>query len=158
MNIESINKQHTVAGLPAQQALTLRDWRKLGRHIKQAKHSLEAMRYGNTDTLERTMRSIGKIQAMRPEALDGGAGLQAYILAGLWQVYARLETDGTDDAHYMLTDRPQTRDVPIVSEADRVRGWMFFKPGARVERIMPDSKYPNPEDQYAILKAYELFK
>lgn len=156
-SIDTMTQIPTVSGLPTKAAVSLRDWRKLERHIKQAKQSLANMDKGNTDRIERTMRSIAKIQAMRPEALDGGAGLKAYVLAGLWDVYARLELEGLDDSHYMLTDRPQTKEVKIVSEADRVRGWVFYKPGRKVERIFRDSAY-SAEDQYLILSAYEKFK
>lgn len=135
-----------------------RDGRKLGVHLSKIRVCWKMRLIGTNEPCNRILGSIDKVSKLSPTALDGGGKLKQEFINALWTVYGMIETQGTDDSHYMLTDRPQPRTLPIISQADYHQGWVFYKPRNRIERVLKDSRYNDMEDQYALLKAYELFK
>lgn len=102
--------------------MTSRDKAKVGSIIQRAVNTLGRAWHGTTESSQTLMNMVEKVQSLKPEALDGGAELQAEIIGVLWTLYAQSEAIGEDDAHYLVSDLPCN---------EYQHGLMFYKPRKR---------------------------
>ncbi len=147
--------------VPVRAELTLRDCGKLDKVITTMRSNLARTKQGNSERIKYLANTIERVQKMTDTALDG-EGLRETVIDELWNLYAKIETMGKDDAHY-FEDLPCNEYQSLKPNAKRgAQGVIFhngrrgadsrpFKPSERWKRIIPDSIYPDPEDQWALL-------
>ena len=82
-----------------------RDRKKLGKVLHQAMEYDKRKGYGNTEATTRVLAIIEKVKKLNPKAFTT-KGLIDDIIVRLWLVYADIEANGLDNAHYQVTDLP----------------------------------------------------
>ncbi len=154
---------HVRVALPDVDSMTDRDKRKVSKYMLTLTSQLAKKRIAqvNTVRLETVTSVIERVQGLALNAFDD-TGLQAALLQALWHLYARIEIRGTDDSHWnesLPVDEYQSLNPNGKRGA---QGFMFhngtkgqdkgsFNAKQRIARFLPDSKYPDPLDQYALL-------
>jgi hypothetical protein len=146
--------------------MTIRDAGKLSKVFTIAAYNLKSSASGNSQRIASIANTIGRVQALQAGALDDQS-LQGQVVAGLWQLYSKVETLGLDDAHHNESLPCDDRQSFSANSKRGAIGVLFhkgrksadkrhgFKPAEKWNRILPDSIYPNPEDQWALLSVYD---
>ena len=155
--------------MPVKAELSARDARKLSKLITVMAYNLnDKVQYlGTSARVKSVCNVIEKIGKLKAGALDDRDLLQS-ITAELWRLYARIETKGMDDAHFSENLPCDDRQTLNPNGKRGAQGVVFhngrkgadnrktgFKSSEKWKRIMPDSKYPDPLDQYALLSLCE---
>ena len=130
--------------------------------IMSKKSNRNRLKAGNSERIKSVANVIDTVQKMKATAVDQSGLLEAVHIE-LWKLYSKVEAYGVDDAHFM-ENLPCDDRQSFKPNAERgAQGVIFhngrkkadksgrFAPKDRWVRIMPDSKYPNPEDQWALL-------
>lgn len=101
--------------------MTSRDKRKVGDKLTKALGADKAKRFGNMSRISQVLALIEKVQKLSPYALDN-PDLQGLIINELWVVYADIEANGLDDAHFIESHIPCN---------EYGAGWIFYQPGKK---------------------------
>ncbi len=108
-----------------------------------------------TEHLDILLNSIQRFNKINAGALDGGLKLKQWLIDLAWIAYTKLVAHGEDTDHYS-SQAPYPKSHPIKSTAQGCQGWVFYKPHAKIKKVIPDSQYP--DDAWNLLELADLFR
>ena len=137
----------------------------MSKAINNARYNMAANKSGNSKRVITIANHIDGLLKLVDGSLDDMT-VRDQVVDSMWQLYALVEVRGLDDAHHNENLPCDDRQSFAPNASRGAQGVQFhagrkqadargFTDKDRWLRIMPDSIYPDPEDQYALLAGAE---
>lgn len=148
---------HIPVELPTTSTMTRRDAAKVGPILTKVRGAMARMYRGNTLRVATIQNAIERVSKLKPESLDGGQQMLDDLTGCLWHCYTLVEMHGTDDAHWLESGIPCDDRNHLKPNAKRgAQGGIFYQPGKRWDRVLPDSNLP-VDLQWLALEVADIF-
>ena len=154
--------------IPLAKDMTARDRSKCDKALVTISYNLKAQTKGTTERLKAIDEHIKYFQKLSDNALDG-EGLRDQMIEQLYRLYCWVTMRGLDDSHHHQNIPVDAKQSFNSNSKRGAIGWIFhrgkktddirgFTNKDRITRRMRDSKYPDAEDQYLLLKLTDIFQ